>query len=114
MFYTGWQHRWQTFKRFLHIDSTGMANFLGVSKQTTHFLLTKRHITDIGIDTHGVNPGKDDTYATNKQILSQHGIVLECMTNLDQLPAKGATLMIGVLPLHQGSGSPVSAMTLIA
>ncbi|CAG8999782.1 MAG: Isatin hydrolase [Candidatus Celerinatantimonas neptuna] len=113
LFYTGWQHRWHTPKDFLNIDSTGIANFPGIGEQTTHFLLTKRHITGIGIDTHGVDPGKDITYATNKQILSQHGIVLECLTNLDQLPAKGATLVIGILSLHQGSGSPVSAMAFI-
>jgi kynurenine formamidase len=38
--------------------------------------------------------------------------VLENLTNLDQLPPKDITLMIGILRLRGGSGSPASVLAL--
>ena len=110
IFYTGWQERWQSPKAFLNPDANGGLHFPGIGGQTTHFLLKQRNIAGVGIDTHGVDPGQDEQYATNTQILANNGIVLECLTNLHKLPPKGATLVIGLLRLHQGSGSPVSVL----
>ncbi|MCP6699507.1 MULTISPECIES: cyclase family protein [Pseudomonas] len=109
LFYTGWQALWNDPKRFINEDSKG-PHFPGVGAATTKFLLEERQIAGVGIDTHGADPGQDTVYATNSQILAKDGIVLECLTNLDQLPAKGTTLVIGVLRLKEGSGSPVSVM----
>jgi len=67
----------------------------------------------MGIDTHGVDPGQDETFATNMQIAEHNGIALECLGGLDQLPPTGATLVVGALPLKEGSGSPVSVLAFI-
>lgn len=112
LFYTGWQALWDDPKRFINEDANG-PHFPGIGAATTHFLLEERRIAGVGIDTHGVDPGQDTVYATNRQILAKNGIVLECLTHLDQLPAKGTTLVIGVLRLKEGSGSPVSVMAFV-
>jgi kynurenine formamidase len=112
LFYTGWQARWGDPKGFINEDEKG-PHFPGIGAATTQFLLEERHIAGVGIDTHGADPGQDTVYATNSQILAKNGIVLECLDNLDQLPAKGTTLVIGVLRLKEGSGSPVSVMAFI-
>ncbi|MGD8218027.1 cyclase family protein [Pseudomonas thivervalensis] len=112
LFYTGWQALWDDPKRFINEDANG-PHFPGIGAATTHFLLEERRIAGVGIDTHGVDPGQDTVYATNRQILAKDGIVLECLTHLDQLPAKGTTLVIGVLRLKEGSGSPVSVMAFV-
>ncbi|MBD9607877.1 cyclase family protein [Pseudomonas sp. FW305-67] len=112
LFYTGWQALWNDPKRFINEDAKG-PHFPGVGAATTQFLLEERQIAGVGIDTHGADPGQDTVYATNSQILAKDGIVLECLTNLDQLPAKGTTLVIGVLRLKEGSGSPVSVMAFV-
>lgn len=112
LFYTGWQALWNDPKRFINEDAKG-PHFPGVGAATTKFLLEERKIAGVGIDTHGVDPGQDTVYATNRQILTENGIVLECLTNLDQLPAKGSTLVIGILRLKEGSGSPVSVMAFL-
>ena len=39
-------------------------------------------------------------------------MILECLNNLERLPATGATLVIGRLPLVGGSGSPASVLAL--
>jgi kynurenine formamidase len=67
----------------------------------------------VGIDTHGVDGGLDPTFATNRQVLAEQGLVLECLTNLDQLPTVGIVLAIAPLRLRNGSGSPVSVLALV-
>ncbi|MBF1988899.1 MAG: cyclase family protein, partial [Fischerella thermalis M58_A2018_009] len=49
----------------------------------------------------------------NNLVLAKPRIVLENLTNLDQLPPKGATLVIGILRLRDGSGSPAGVIALI-
>ena len=113
LMYTGWQHLWNDPTAFFGQDAQG-SHFPGIGEAAIRFLLEQRRIAGVGIDTHGVDPGQSSTFATNHAVLAGNGIVLECLTNLDQLPAKGATLVIGVLALEGGSGSPASVMALIA
>jgi kynurenine formamidase len=110
LFYTGWQEKWHNPEEFFNIDGDGMLHFPGIGRETTRFLLDERHIAGVGIDTHGVDPGLDEEYATNTQVLANNGIVLECLTNLDKLPALGTTLVIGLPLLEDGSGSPVAVL----
>jgi kynurenine formamidase len=112
LFYTGWQSLWHEPARFINEDAMG-PRFPGVGAATARFLLEERQIAGVGIDTHGVDPGQDMTYATNHQVLAREGIILECLANLNQLPAKGTTLVIGVLQLQWGSGSPASVMAFV-
>lgn len=112
LFYTGWQERWESPEAFMNADAEGGLHFPGVGAETTRFLLQQRDIAGVGIDTHGVDPGQDDQYATNTQVLARNGIILENLTRLDQLPPTGATIIIGILRLRDGSGSPVSVLAL--
>ena len=70
-------------------------------------------IAGLGIDTHGVDPGRDSSFAVSKLLLEQPRIVLANLAGLDQLPPTGTTLVIGILRLRGGSGSPASVIALI-
>lgn len=111
--YTGWQAKWHEPTEFLNQDQQGIYHFPGFGGEVTQFLLEERAIAGVGIDTHGVDPGFDSAFTTNRLVLANQGIVLENLTNLDQLPAKGITLVIGILRLVGGSGSPVSVIALV-
>lgn len=110
LFYTGWQDRWENPEAFMNADAAGNLHFPGLGAETTRFLLEQRNIGGVGIDTHGVDPGLDGEFATNAQVLAENGIILENLTRLDKLPATGTTIVIGLLRLKEGSGSPVSVM----
>ncbi len=112
--FTGWQDKWLDTKAFFNLDADGKPHFPGFGIEATQFLLSQRHIAGVGIDTHGVDSGQDETFAINRLVLSQPRIVLENLTNLDQLPPTGTTLVIGILRLEGGSGSPVAVMALVA
>ena len=111
--FTGWEDRWNDPKAFINQDAKGNLHFPGFAGDTTTWLLSDRQIAGVGIDTHGVDPGLDTSYATNTQIAQAHKIAIECMANLDQLPPTGSTLVLGPLQLQDGSGSPMSIMALI-
>jgi kynurenine formamidase len=111
---TGWQAKWNDDRAFFNRDDRGICHFPGFGEATARFLLEERSIAGIGTDTHGVDPGIDSNFAVNKMVLQQQRIVLENLANLDRLPPKGITLVIGILRLVGGSGSPVSAIAFVA
>lgn len=113
LLYTGWQAKWADTTAFFNQDEQGIMHFPGFGRDATQFLLQERQIVGVGIDTHGVDPGQDTSFTTNRLVLAQQGIVLENLTNLEQLPPQGTTLTIGVMKLRQGSGSPVGVLALV-
>ncbi|MEH2203394.1 MAG: cyclase family protein [Nostoc sp.] len=110
---TGWQKKWLDKSAFLNHDAQGIPHFPGFGSDATQFLLNERQIVGVGIDTHGVDPGQDNSFTINRLVLEQPRIVLENLTNLDQLPPKGTTLAIAPLRLRGGSGSPVGVLALV-
>lgn len=113
LLFTGWQSKWLDKGAFFNQDASGGMHFPGFGSEATQFLLKERQIAGIGIDTHGVDSGQDITFATNRLVLEQPRIVLENLTNLEQLPAIGTILIIGILRLLGGSGSPVAVLALL-
>lgn len=120
LLYTGWQAKWHDPVAFLGQEADGGLHFPGFGVYAARFLLEERGVAGLGIDTHGVDPGQDVTFATNRLVAAysnpprqQPRIVLENLTNLDQLPPIGATLVIGVLRLKDGTGSPVSVLAFV-
>ena len=111
--FTGWQDKWDDPTAFINQDAKGDLHFPGFAKATTMWLVNDRQISGVGIDTHGVDPGLDTSYATNTEMANTHRIAIECLANLDQMPATGATLVLGPLALQDGSGSPLSVMALV-
>lgn len=110
--YTGWQTKWLDKNAFLNQDNNGNMHFPGFSSDSTQFLISERQIAGVGIDTHGVDSGLDHNFTSNRLLLERSLIVLENLTNLDQLPPQGTTLVIGILRLRGGSGSPAAVMAL--
>ncbi|MEI6443282.1 MAG: cyclase family protein [Nostocales cyanobacterium ELA583] len=110
--YTGWQEKWSSQKAFFNQDIQGKMHFPGFSYDATEFLITHRQITGVGIDTHGVDSGQNTNFTINCLLLEKSLIVLENLTNLDHLPPQGTTLIIGILRLKGGSGSPSAIMAL--
>ncbi|WP_138502388.1 cyclase family protein [Nostoc sp. PA-18-2419] len=110
---TGWQKKWFDKNAFFNQDAEGISHFPGFGSDATQFLLEQRQIAGVGIDTHGVDPGQDSSFATNRLVLEQPRIVLENLTNLDQLPPLGTTLAIAILRLRGGSGCPVGVLAFV-
>ncbi len=111
--YTSWTDKWDDPAAYLGQDAGGGLHFPGFGVAAARFLLEERGIAGVGVDTPGVDPGQDEALKVSRLVLEQPRILLENLTNLHRLPATGATLVIGILRLKGGSGSPASVLALV-
>lgn len=111
--HSGWAARWGEPARFLNRGADGRLHFPGVSRDAAALLLDQRGVAGLGIDTHGIDGGDADAFAVNALVLARPRLLLENLANLDQLPPVGATIVVGVLRLAGGTGSPAAVLGLV-
>lgn len=73
-------------------------------------LLLARGVVGLGIDTLSVDPGFETEFPVHHITLPAGLWHLEGLVNLSELPARGATLFVGVLRLVEGSGAPARVL----
>lgn len=105
---TGWAERWGNPDDYLGRDGNGAMRFPGFGPEAAALLVNGRGAAGLGTDTAGVEPGMDDSFSVSRLALAQFRIVLENLANLHLLPPKGAVVVIGLLRLTRGSGSPAA------
>ena len=113
LLYTGWEKRWHDPDAYFGRDASGGLHFPGFGSRATRTLIEERCVAGVGTDAPGADPGWDRGYGTNVQVLANAGIVLESLTNLEYLPPTGTTLVIGMLRLRGGSGSPAAVLAFV-
>lgn len=103
--YSGWETRLPT-DRFLNPDRDNVFHFPGWSLEAAHFLLEERDFVGLGVDTHGIDPGRDATFPVHIATFSEgkHGV--ENIAKLGTVHPARMTVFIGA-PKHEGgSGGP--------
>ena len=90
----------------------GTLAFPGFSKAATD-LLIEAEAAAIGVDTLSLDPGDSQDFAVHYSWLPSGRYGIECLANLDQVPAAGATVFVGAPKHGGGTGGParVLAMT---
>jgi kynurenine formamidase len=111
--WTGWQERWGDPGAFFNQDADGVMHFPGISVEATQWLIDHRKLGGLGIDTHGVDPGSDTSYATNTLLLQGHRIHIENMAGLDKMPPNSGWIVVGGVRNEGGSGSPATVFGLV-
>ena len=113
LLYTGWQSKWDDADAYLGVSSSGKIHFPGFGLDAARLLINDRGAVGLGSDAPGLESGLDTGYSVNKLVLERSGVALESLTNLDLLPATGITLVIGIIRLKGGSGSPASVLAFV-
>lgn len=103
---TGWDVRAGDEARFRNAGADGRMHFPGWSPEAAEWLLTNRHVRCIGIDTLGLDAGRSLEFPVHRIWFPEDRLGLEVLTNLGKVPRSGATLVIGVVPLENGSAAP--------
>lgn len=104
---TGWSRYWQGAHKTDYWNT-----FPGVSETAAHFLVARKKIIGLGIDSAGVDGSAGSDLATGR-CLARHGRMhLENLKGLHRLPNSGSMLFIGALPIVNGSGSPCRVLAL--
>ena len=90
-------------------DATAFINgmqFPGFSGDATTWLLENRRIGGIGVDTLSLDNGPSGSFASHLAVLKADRVGIENLANLDKVPRRGATIVMGLIPWKEGSGGP--------
>jgi kynurenine formamidase len=110
---TGWDNRWDRPDEYLNLDANEVPQVPGFSSAAIEFLLHKRQVNGLGIDTPDI--GGSSSHAENPAVshLLAEQLLLENLTNLEQLPPTGTNLVISGMKIQSGTGSPVSVLAFV-
>jgi kynurenine formamidase len=85
-------------------DPDAVLHFPGFGAEATEWLLRRRRIRALGVDTLSIDPGVSETFDTHLILLGANRYGVENLNNLDRIPKRGATIMVGLIPYEEGSG----------
>jgi kynurenine formamidase len=104
LMYSGWGAKVGDADAYRGADATGTLHFPGFGAEATEWLLRRRGIRSVGVDTLSVDPGNSTTFDTHLLVAAADRYGLENLANLDRIPRKGATIVVGLIPYEEGSG----------
>jgi kynurenine formamidase len=110
---TGWSTRWNEPETYRNLDKNGIMHFPGFSSEAADYLASTKHVSCLGIDTLSIDAGDSSTFTVHNHELAKGLIFIENLTNLDTLPARGATLFCGPLRIKDGTGSPARILAVV-
>ena len=88
----------------------------GPDAQVVPWLIKERNVHGFGTESVGTDAGQaahlDPPYPCHYYMHGNNRYGLQCLTNLDQLPPKGALIFSAPLKIRSGSGSPLRVLAL--
>lgn len=109
---TGWNKKFETPSDYINMDDAKVMHFPGYHPDSAK-LLIERDVVGVGIDTLSLDFGGSKTFAFHVAMLNANKYQIENLANLDALPATGATLVVGVLPVVGGSQAQARVIGLL-
>jgi kynurenine formamidase len=109
---TGWSRYWPDRDRYLGTSASGeqgvaQLHFPGLAPEAARWLSENRSPKAVGIDTASIDFGQS-THFESHVALCRHNIPsFENVANLDQVPARGATVIALPMKIGGGSGAPL-------
>lgn len=88
-------------------------HFPGLSPEAAQWLVDKRKIKAIGLDTPSIDYGQSQDFKSHVILLGQNIPVFENVANVDQLPAKGFQIIALPMKIKGGSGGPLRIIAII-
>jgi kynurenine formamidase len=113
---TGWSRHWPNAKAYLGDDAPGDASrltFPSFGAEAAKLLVEDRGVAALGIDTASIDYGRSADFRVHRIAAARNVPGLENLTNLDQLPARGATVVALPMKIEGGSGGPLRAVALL-
>lgn len=112
---TGWAfERWGDPGRYANADAEGVLRHPAVHPDTAR-LLVDRGVAGVGIDTLSPDNAapSEERSPTHKVLLGADRYVLENLVNLELLPPRDVLLVIGALPVADGTAGPARVLALV-
>jgi kynurenine formamidase len=110
---SGWAAHVGNAAKFTGKDSAGTLHFPGFSVEAAAWLMKERKVVGIAVDTLSLDHGPSKDFRTHLAWLPTGRWGLENVANLDQVPAAGATLVVGLAKVKDATGGPARLMALV-
>lgn len=91
---SGWAEKVNT-PEFRNADENGVLHFPGFHAEAAQFLLEERRVTGIAVDTLSLDYGPSPDFAVHFLWLPSNRWGMEAVANLNDIPPRGATLIVG-------------------
>jgi kynurenine formamidase len=116
--YTGFSSRWPDREKYLGTADDGRAavaklHFPGLHPSAADWLVSKRRIRMVGIDTASIDHGQTRDFPTHQRLFRDNVPALENVANLDRLPPHGFTLAALPMKIAGGSGGPCRVVAIL-
>ncbi len=110
---TDWYKRLSNPASFANMKEDG-AHTPGPSQEAVEWLIKQRDVLGFGVETINTDAGQSYSwpmpYPCHTLIHGANKYGLQCLRNLDQLPATGAVIVAAPLKIANGSGSPLRVL----
>ena len=113
LIHTGWGRFWTNYDRYKNQDVRGTLHFPGCSKAAAEYLVEKRNVRGLGIDTLSIDPGTSKTFDVHHVMNGATRYILENVAHLDELPAMGFYLVVAPIKIENGSGGPTRVFAIV-
>ncbi len=110
LMYSGWGSKVSDPHAYRGTGSDGTYHFPGFGADACEWLIRRRRVRALGVDTLSIDPGNSTTFETHKVLNGAERYGIENLANLHRLPPRGARISVGVLPFKQGSGGPARVL----
>jgi kynurenine formamidase len=107
---SGWSGKVDT-DAFRNFDGSSM-HFPGFHPEAVSMLMEETAATSLAVDTLSLDFGQSADFATHVAWLPSGRFGIECIANLDKVPAAGATVVIGAPKHRGGTGGPARILAL--
>jgi kynurenine formamidase len=109
---TGWDRFLALPERYIGGAQPGVPRCPGLSGDAMQHLVQRRAV-GVGIDTLSVDPGMSTEFPAHRTGLGAGLWLLEGLVGLDRLPALGTWLVVGAIPVVDGSGAPARVLCFV-
>lgn len=115
---TGQGKLWNDVEKYLGTSNRGEAavvklHFPGLHPDAARWLVEKRNIKAIGLDTPSIDFGQSSIFESHQILFDKNIPAFENVANLDKLPATGFLVVALPMKIKGGSGAPLRIVAFI-
>jgi kynurenine formamidase len=94
-------------------EAVAKLHFPGLDPAAARWVTTNRSIKAIGLDTASIDYGQSTLFESHRALFEKNVPAFENVANLDQLPAKGFSVIALPMKIKGGSGGPLRIIAVL-
>jgi kynurenine formamidase len=115
---TGYGKLWPDRARYLGTNERGQQavaklHFPGLDPAAAQWLVSNRTVNAVGLDTPSIDFGQSTLFESHRTLFDRNVPAFENLANLDQLPAKGFSIVALPMKIKGGSGGPLRVVAFL-